>query len=260
MSLDILWGKLVDYMKKNVSAFSKIQYNKEENSIKVDYTNENQFLDIIKAVDPSNFLQKNLIRNIRIKTRFNPETKSLEIVDDPDSNEITYSVTCNKQIKFKNSIYFDEEAVSDYSNDYADCTFSVACVLYKVKCLDIETAESQINTENIFLCYNSESEKLDENTYEDSLNSGSLIDLSGFIAEFNGSKNYENIFNARTDESERYVYTFSDVKFAVSSFKMPNKSEKDFLNFSSYSSRTIYDNFLSSLEKNSETIYQGIEE
>lgn len=262
VELDTLWNKLVSYIKNNASAFSNIYYNKHENYIKVNYLNEGQFLDLIKKVDPNFILKKNIIRTTKLKLRFNHDSKSLEIVDDPNSNEIYYS-TCNNRINAKGAIYFNEESVEDYTNDYdcdqyLNCNYVIARFTYDVNASIMNNTTSDIknlsNSEDVFLCYNLNTNKLENDLYLDTMNKNKSIDVEKLIDAFNNNS-YDQILSRQISDADfEKMYQFSNIKYSISEFKMIDKSEIEFMNFKAFASRKMYENFIEKMERKAITV------
>lgn len=238
-----LWQKLCNYIKNNASKFSNIFYNEATGYIKVLYSSEDQFLNLVKTIDPSTQLVKNLIRTIKVKTKFNYNKKTLELVDDFSSNEIIYSITYNNKLKTKNSLFFDEESVEDYSNNfdvalYNNCNYRLAILIYDVKESILHTNNEIEEKEHInqfnYLCYNIETNKFENETYQDIINLSSYLDLNEFI-------NLQQPIKSRQlthDDDTVVLYEFSNYRVSISNFKMINKSMKDFINFINLSYNT----------------------
>jgi len=267
VSFDVLYDKLVAYVKNHTSAFSNISGSKREGNVKIDYFSKDNYLDIIKSMSPDEFLKKNLIRTTRLKLKFVPERKCLEIVDDPDSNKLTYSVTCNNRINVKDSIYFDDEAVQDYSNDYdcekyIDCKYTIARVSYDVKMSMMNTVTNDIEnsefSEAVYLCYNTETGKYESNAYEDTINKDESIDVKNLI-KFLNSEQCNSIKTLTKDDGKFVrIYEFKNIRLSHTNFKMINKSEIGFMNFRSFASQLILKEFDKNLDRNSIIIGEEI--
>lgn len=271
-SLDIVWSKLAEIIKRNQKNFSSITVDKENNQIIVSFIDEADIISVIKTIDKNSLLNQNLRKQIRLNLTFNKEDKKLVLSTENTEkfekfNEVCYSIDC-ANVKNENSLYFHESSLVDYTEkntitELKECRFKLALVSYNETistCTyydDKEPVEnSKTVTKYMYLCVDTLNDKIIENEFT-SLNKDLNIKILDFINVYNndsyedGCFNYENFDN----ESIAFSYKFSNFKMALSDFILFEQKEDEFLRFKSFVSYFIYDTFLTKLINDLENIW-----
>lgn len=255
-----LWNKLLNYIREHASSMNGVMIDEFHSQIKIKYSSEQQFLDIVDKIAPSLVLDKNVIRTVKLNTIFDKPSKGLSlsnenVEDFSDYNEIFYSFTCNMKDVPKNSIFFHESALVNYMDDfdrqkYDSCTYRLALLNYDVQKLyvksDFQTEESTYN-ETTFLCFNETSNAYSGQSFSDTLNQNSSIDVETVASSIRNGQVSLADRTVSLDNDEMIYYSFSNVKLKNTSMRMIDQSPADIIRFFSFLSREKQQEWISSI-------------
>ena len=254
VSFDKVWFKLSNYINNNKNCFNKAFFHKEQNSIIINSLDSNKLLSIIKNINPKDYIQKYLIRSIKLNLKFNKESKRLDLANDlsQDLNNVNYNITYKDPI-IKNDIFFSEDALLiNYENltteDFNNIDNCLAILFFtkiiKKKDLNNEIISEDISDEYMLLLYDKNTKKLKSTEFNNLNKENEIFNLSLFISKYNNNEQipYE-VLNVN-DDNNLMSYKFTNLKLAKTSILINGNSENDILDFKNTLNKYVLDNFI----------------
>lgn len=238
-SSEALWDIVVNYIKNNNHNNAKnLKFDK--NNLKIDFSifDETKLFDIIKSFSiPENKLinEKYLVRTIKLKVKFDKETKTIELIEDENLNTVTYNISNNKIDD--NSLFFSNESlIKNYENlnDIKENPLRLS-ILFFNEYLNNEL----VGEKYICLPFNIDEIKFDQTNLTDCGN----FNYNKFIDDFNNGIIDDNyILN-----NENYYY--KNYKLVVTEIRLIDNTENSILLFKNSLNKYIFDEFVEN-EKN----------
>jgi hypothetical protein len=260
------WGSLTNFIKKNSDKFSSVTINEKEKQVIVSFLDKNNFLDIIKYDEEMDFLKRTLIRTIKLNTKFNKETKTIDLTNEntekfKDYNEVIYSIGC-RSANDDSSLFFHESALVDYTKNIQNidkCNNVLALITFdqneSIFNIKSDKISNRVTKQSIFLCLNVKDDKFIENSFSEY--NKTKLNIDKFIENYNKGINFNKADYINVEQTDENIstYSFSNFQISVSEFLLPNADIVEFLNFKSFVGSFIYDNFIKSLYNSLEKIW-----